>query len=103
MRFQTLAMKTSKDLEVGDAVIIKDNKVEPIAKDLKQALSGSINDRLIEDRAIVLTMKHGEKPEVRFDGFWNGRLVKNAMNAISRNYRLRRHKQIRPNAVNKGD
>jgi len=69
------------------------------AKDLKQALSGTINQRLEEDRAIVLTMKHGERPEVRFEGFWNGRLVKNAMNAISRQYRLRRHKQVRANAA----
>ena len=109
MKFVTAKMKKDSVLETSlkaKAVELRQEVMEdtvPTAKDLKQALSGSINDRLMEDRAIVLTMKHGEKPDVRLDGFWNGRLVKNAMNAISRNYRLRRHKQIRPNAVNKGD
>lgn len=71
-------------------------------KDFKQALAGSLEDRMKEDRSIVLTMKHGEKPEVNFNGFWNGRLVQNAMNAISRGYRHRRHKNIRANARNNG-
>ena len=96
MKFVTAKMK-------AEQAKVPAEKATATAKDLKQALGGSINDRLLEDRSIVLTMKHGEKPEVRFDGFWNGRLVKNAQNAISRNYRLRRHKQIRPNAVNKGE
>jgi len=91
MKYVTAKMKAEAAKEVVQP--------ELKAKDLKQALSGTINQRLEEDRAIVLTMKHGERPEVRFEGFWNGRLVKNAMNAISRQYRLRRHKQVRANAA----
>ena len=103
MKFKTAAMQAQEDMREKELMDTR-NEVEPLtAKDLKQGLSGTVNQRIEEDRAIVLTMKHGERPEVRFDGFWNGRLVKNAMNAISRGYRLRRHKQIRPNAVNKGE
>jgi hypothetical protein len=69
------------------------------AAELKSGLAGTPEERDKEDRSIVLTMKHGEKPEVIFNGFWNGRLVQNAMNAISRGYRLRRHKAIRANAT----
>ena len=69
-----------------------------VAKDLKQGLAATASQRITEDRSIILTMKHGERPEVQFSGFWNGKLVNNAMNAISRGYRLRRHKAIRENA-----
>ena len=98
MKFKTAAMVAQDERREKELLDVRDKTPEPTAKDLKQALSGTINQRIEEDRAIVLTMKHGERPEVRFDGFWNGRLVKNAMNAISRGYRLRRHKQIRAHA-----
>lgn len=100
MKFQTDAMKMATAQAGKRIETLQEEVMQPAltAKDLKQALSGTINQRLEEDRAIVLTMKHGERPEVQFDGFWNGRLVKNAMNAISRGYRLRRHKQVRANA-----
>ena len=91
MKFVTQAQANAKAEKVTTS--------PAIAKDLKQALSGTINERMEEDRSIVLTMKHGERPEVVFTGFWNGRLVNNAMNALSRNYRLRRHKQVRANAA----
>ncbi len=103
MKFKTAAMKAQEDMREKELIDTR-NEVAPLtAKDLKQALSGTINQRIEEDRAIVLTMKHGERPEVRFDGFWNGRLVKNAMNAISRSYRQRRHKQVRAGAYSKGE
>lgn len=68
------------------------------AKELKHDLGGDYKGRLEGDRSIVLTMKHGERPTVNFGGFWNGKLVNNAMNAISRAYRLQRHKDVRANA-----
>jgi len=98
MKFKTAAMLSRENKREQDLMEQRDEHPELTAKDLKQELSGTINQRLEEDRAIVLTMKHGERPEVRFDGFWNGRLVHNAMNAISRSYRLRRHKHVRANA-----
>jgi hypothetical protein len=105
MKYKTAAMLAQENKRETDLMEQRDEKPALTAKDLKQALAGTINQRLEEDRAIVLTMKHGERPEVRFDGFWNGRLVKNAMNAISKGYRLRRHKQVRAHAdvPNKGE
>jgi hypothetical protein len=71
---------------------------ELTAKDLKQELSGNVGDRMKERKVIVITLDYGKRPEVEFQGFWNGKLVHNAMNAISRAYRLLRHKNIRVNA-----
>lgn len=68
------------------------------AKDLKNELAGSPMDRMKEKKVIVITLDYGKRPEVEFQGFWNGKLVHNAMNAISRAYRLTRHKNIRANA-----
>jgi len=93
MEYVTEKMKEKAEVETPVVV-----EPELNARDLSQELSGSINARMEEDRSIILTMKHGERPEVDFNGFWNGRLVKNAMNAISRGYRLRRHKQVRAHA-----
>jgi len=93
-----IARTAQEMIEDAKAFVEKKKEPELKAKDLKQALSGTISERELEDRSIILTMKHGEKPVVNFNGFWNGKLVKNAMNAISRGYRLRRHKQIRAHA-----
>ena len=68
------------------------------AKDLKQELSGDYKQRMEETKTVTITFVYGERPDVIFSGFWNGRLVKNAQNALSRQYRLRRHKQVRANA-----
>lgn len=85
--------------KIAEAKTVVEKKETPLtAKDLKQHLGGTINQRIEEDRSIVLTMKHGERPEVQFNGFWNGRLIKNAQNAIARSYRERRHKHMRANA-----
>lgn len=92
MKYKTAAM-LAQEAETQRAV-----ESTLTAKDFKQELSGTMNQRLVEDRSIVLTMKHGERPEVQFNGFWNGRLVHNAMNALSRCYRQLRHKQVRAHA-----
>ena len=90
---------TAKEIvEAAKAKVEEKKEPELKAKDLSQQLSGTISQREKEERSIILTMRHGERPEVAFNGFWNGKLVNNAMNAISRGYRLRRHKQIRARA-----
>lgn len=106
------------DLELQAEAIIKDRK-EEVSKELKasqlqeelskepplranvlkSSLGGSFEDRMQEEKTIVLTLNYGKRPEVVFSGFWNGKLVNNAMNAISRSYRLQRHKVIRANAT----
>ena len=68
------------------------------AKDLKRDLIGSLDDRMKEIKSIIITLNYGKRAEVEFIGFWNGKLVHNAMNAISRSYRLQRHKTIRAGA-----
>lgn len=98
MTYKTKAMLAA-EATVEKAKKLEEKKDAPLtAKDLKQHLGGTINERIEEDRSIVLTMKHGERPEVQFNGFWNGRLIKNAQNAIARSYRERRHKQVRAHA-----
>lgn len=47
-------------------------------------------DRLKTERTIHLTMRLDSLPEVIFSGFWDGRLIQSAMNAIARQYRQRR-------------
>jgi hypothetical protein len=96
--YMTAKMKAQEEQREKELMDRRDETPELTAKDLSQGLSGTINQRIEEDRSIVLTMRHGERPDVIFTGFWNGRLVKNAMNAISRSYRLRRHKEIRAHA-----
>ena len=71
------------------------------AKDLKQELSGDYKQRIEETKVVTITFVYGERPDVVFSGFWNGRLVKNAQNALSRSYRHRRHKQVRSKAQDK--
>jgi hypothetical protein len=73
-------------------------EVELTAKDLKAGLGGTLEDRMGETKVIIITLVQGKRPEVDFQGFWNGKLVHNAMNAISRAYRLLRHKNIRTHA-----
>ena len=62
---------------------------------LAGALQGSEKQRLEEEKSITIKMVPGEKPQVEFVGFWNGRILNAAMNSISRAYRLRRHHVIR--------
>lgn len=77
----------------------KEKTLPPLtAGELKLELGG-YKERLEGDKSIVLTMTHGSRPAVEFGGFWNGKLIGNAMNAISRAYRLQRHKNARAHAT----
>ena len=65
------------------------------ARELKKDLIGSFDARMKETKTNILILTYGKRPEVIFEGFWNGKLVNSAMNAISRSYRLQRHKPVR--------
>ena len=67
-------------------------------KTLKQALSGSLEQRMKEEKTIIIKFKYGQHPDISFTGFWNGKLILNAQNAISRAYRHLRHKNVRANS-----
>lgn len=69
----------------------------PKAVDLSKELAGSYDERMREDKTIVITLSYGKKPDVVFTGFWSGKLVSSATNAIARSYRLLKYKNIRPN------
>lgn len=100
---ENTSLPKKSDLELHQEAIRRQNALKPTeapltAKDLKKDLIGSFDDRMKEVKTIHLTLSYGQRPEVEFGGFWNGKLVNNAMNAISRAYRLQRHKSIRTGA-----
>ena len=75
---------------------IKTEDLGARAKELTGALSGSVMDKMEDDRTILLKMEYGKRPEVTFTGFWSGRFLQGALSSISKAYRLRRHKNVRP-------
>ena len=52
--------------------------------------AGTYEERLQQPRSIHLVMTLDKRPTVVFEGFWDGRLIQSAMNAIARQYRQRR-------------
>ena len=66
------------------------------APQLSEALGGNLKQRLEGDKEIHIKVKHGEKPEVTFIGFWNGKMINAASNAIARAYRHQRYKSNKP-------
>ena len=69
------------------------------AIELSKALEGTAKERMEGERTILLKITPGQRPEVIFTGFWNGKYIKAARSSIARAYRLRRHKpQAKPEA-----
>lgn len=56
-----------------------------------EALQGSLIERDKEIKSIFIKMVPGERPQIDFMGFWNGRMLQAAINSISKAYRTRRH------------
>lgn len=52
-----------------------------------------------KSRELTIKMKAGEKPEVSFKGFWNGKFITAAMNSISKAYRIQARNVVRPRAT----
>lgn len=75
---------------------VLDNKV---GMELSDALIGTPKERMEEEKTIVVNFKPGERPKVMFTGFWNGTILKAAMNSISKAYRLRRNRPSRAAGV----
>jgi len=70
---------------------------EPKGRELSSALAGTPQQRMEEEeRTILLKYIPGKRPEVVFTGFWTGKFIKGAINAISRAYRLRKYRPSRP-------
>lgn len=60
------------------------------ASKLSKELGGDMDDRMSQERTIHLKMTLDSRPEVIFTGFWNGKFIQAAQNAIARAYRQRR-------------
>lgn len=73
-----------------DSTISSENVSALRAKNIYAELGGDLKDRMSQPRSIHLVMTLDARPEVVFTGFWDGRLIQSAMNAIARQYRQRR-------------
>jgi hypothetical protein len=77
-------------------LIVKEQVKEQIeilktkAPKLVNELGGTYEERMKQDRAIHLTMNANSRPIVVLIGYWDGRLIQGAMNAIAKQYRQRR-------------
>jgi hypothetical protein len=74
------------------------------SRTLSDALGGSIEDRMKAPRTMSMRIEADGRIAVDFGGFWNGKLLHGALNAVSKAYRMRRYKNVRPNpsVPNKG-
>ena len=66
------------------------------AGDLRDELQGSYEQRMSEEKTMLITLTPGKRPVVIFTGFWNGKLISAATNSIAKAYRLRKHRVSRP-------
>lgn len=58
---------------------------------IANALQGTVEERNLETKTLIVTMIVGKRPEIKFTGFWNGKMLQAAMNSIAKAYRTRRH------------
>lgn len=73
-----------------DTVDAEENIKHLKSKNIYAEIGGTFDDRMAQSRTIHLTMTLDKRPEVIFTGFWNGKFIQAAMNAIARQYRQRR-------------
>lgn len=60
------------------------------APQISKSLGGDFDDRMSQERTLHIRMTLDSRPEVVFTGFWNGKLIQAAQNAVARAYRQRR-------------
>lgn len=99
----TLKRVKTPESEVSKALMEEKKAVEKVeyhltAQDLKHDLGGTLQERLLAEKTVFVSIKSGQKPEVIFTGFWNGKMVHNAQNALARAYRSLVHKNMRAQA-----
>lgn len=80
---------------MAEQVRVPESKKPLTAKLLSGGLAATMEQRLEEERTIVIRMIAGQRPEVTLTGFWNGKFIRAAMDSIAKAYRLRRHKPSR--------
>jgi hypothetical protein len=63
---------------------------------MEKSIVGTIEERNAETKTALIVFKHNLKPEIIFTGFWSGRLIHSAQNALSKAYRLSKYRISRP-------
>ncbi len=66
------------------------------ASELTQELQGTAGQRNEEEKTLVVKLLPGKRPTVLFTGFWTGKFIRSAQNAIAKNYRVRRARISKP-------
>ena len=68
------------------------------ASTLRHVLADDAKERIEGEKTVNVKMVYGQRPEVNFTGFWSGKFISGAMNAIAKAYRLQRFKPRRQTA-----
>lgn len=55
------------------------------------ALQGTPKQRMEEEKSVVIRIIPGQRPQVEFGGFWTGKYIQAAQNALAKAYRTRHH------------
>lgn len=87
---ESQTVKEVKQAEERKQLAIKNLTKAPKLSEALADGAGTYQERLQQERTIHLKMTLDKRPEVVFVGFWDGRLIQSAMNAIARQYRQRR-------------
>lgn len=74
--------------QVQEQVDILKSKAPKLANTLDTG--GTYEERMQQTRSIHITMNANSRPIVVLEGYWDGRLIQGAMNAIAKQYRQRR-------------
>lgn len=94
----------AKKIVAGKINMKEEAKEKPLtARVLSDALKPEAKPvgKVEEARTIVLTMVPGNRPEVKLEGFWNGRFIRSAMDSIAKAYRLRKYEGSRKRGEDK--
>lgn len=74
-----------------------ENKITAV--ELTQELQGTAVQRTEEEKTLVVKLTPGKRPTVLFTGFWTGKFIRSAQNAIAKNYRVRRVRLSKPSTL----
>ena len=86
----------STDIQAVTQPKVVQGKKEYRGNQLADALQGTYEERMKEEKTILVKMVPGDRPSVSFTGFWNGRFIRAAMDSVAKAYRLRKYAPTRP-------
>ena len=86
---------------VSMAVAPKAPVVNAGDKGVADILGGTLEQRATEVKRIILTMRNTRDIDVIFEGFWDGKLIKAAVNNIMRFYKRIKYDRLRESVTAK--